>query len=391
MRLSFSLKFNFWLIGLFLIFVLGACFSQKEEKPFIIPSAKTLSGNQNSTPQPKDGPLKPKTLDCFEIESDGTLISYSELCKDTEIDIPKEVIFIKSGVFKNRGLTSVTFPQGLEVIGREAFKNNDLKSLKLFSRVSHIEDNAFSENPQLNLVHIPNDHVSVGDNAFPKGHLWGGTRVNCFKIKQSAEHITVIKYKYVGPQNQVCPREVSIPNGITKIAPESFLGNKKERSLSDIKSLVIPNSVISIGFRAFARNSLQSLIIPDSVLTIEESAFENNYLTSLVIGRGLTTIERSVFADNRLNFIELPDNDNITSIGDFSFYNNYFTRGLIIGAQVTEIGAAAFGNNKYLSLVCIKAQRADINFKQHAFGPLIPIFDSEESCLDAARRPKSLR
>ena len=69
----------------------------------------------------------------------------------------------------------------------------------------------------------------------------------------------------------------TIPKSVTDIELHGFLG-------SGIKSLVIPDSVKSIGYRAFeSMNGLKSLTIPDSIQTIGERAFQGIKLSSLAI------------------------------------------------------------------------------------------------------------
>ena len=71
-----------------------------------------------------------------------------------------------------------------------------------------------------------------------------------------------------------------------------FMSNKEDREIAsvyhgNIKSVVIPSTVKSIGHEAFAYNQLTSIIIPDSVTNIGSSAFykdsySNPNLTKIV-------------------------------------------------------------------------------------------------------------
>lgn len=50
---------------------------------------------------------------------------------------------------------------------------------------------------------------------------------------------------------------------------------------NQLTSLIIPNSVTSIGLRAFAYNKLTEIIFPSTPLTIECHAFGNNPITNV--------------------------------------------------------------------------------------------------------------
>lgn len=94
----------------------------------------------------------------------------------------------------------------------------------------------------------------------------------------------------------------------TKKASASYLysGNKasihklwtNETGLG-ITSVVIPNTVTSIGDGAFMRNQLTSLIIPNSVTSIGGNAFSSNHLTEVTIPNSVTSIGNLAFAGNK--------------------------------------------------------------------------------------------
>lgn len=90
---------------------------------------------------------------------------------------------------------------------------------------------------------------------------------------------------------------------------------------TEIKDLVVPNSVTSIGSHAFAGCSgLTSVTIPNSVTSIGWNAFEGcSALTSVTIPKSVTSIESSAFSGcSALTSVTIPNS--VTSIGWGTFY-----------------------------------------------------------------------
>ena len=107
---------------------------------------------------------------------------------------------------------------------------------------------------------------------------------------------------------------VVIPNSVTTIEAGAFW------DCSSLTSIVIPNSVVSIGGSAFSGcSSLTSTLIPNSVVSIGGSAFSGcSSLTSTLIPNSVVSIGDSAFEDCRfLLIIDIPDS--VTSIGNSAF------------------------------------------------------------------------
>ena len=87
-----------------------------------------------------------------------------------------------------------------------------------------------------------------------------------------------------------------------------------------LPSITIPNSVTSIGSRAFdSCSSLSSITIPDSVTSIGNRAFYGcSSMSAITIPNGVTRIDDSAFETcHSLSSITIPDS--VTSIGGSAF------------------------------------------------------------------------
>ena len=176
------------------------------------------------------------------------------------------------------------------------------------------------------------------------------------------------------PSNIVIPQSID-GKKVTIIGPNAFEAGKNigtEMSVQEIPltSVVIPNTVTSIGSYAFSGNQLTHLELPPSVRIIEDHSFFNNPLTNVTLSNGLTTIgeyafayskftnivlpnslktiERSAFSNASLQSVEIPNS--VTSIGYSAFYKNNLTN-IVIPESITKVGNYTFYGNKLKSVI----------------------------------------
>ena len=122
----------------------------------------------------------------------------------------------------------------------------------------------------------------------------------------------------------------------------------------EIKDLIIPNSVTSIGDYAFwGCSGLTSVTIPNSVTSIGRSAFQDcSGLTSVTIGNSVTSIGQSAFSGcSGLTSVTIPNS--VTSIGQSAFSGCSGLTSVTIGNSVTSIGDYAFRGCSGLTNVTI--------------------------------------
>lgn len=267
--------------------------------------------------------------------------AFSDCANLTEVSIPSGVTWIGDYAFANcSGLTEIALPDSLTSIGEHAFEN-----------CSSLSEITYSENLELE---------EVGQDAF------GGTPWS----EQAADEnglliINKTLISCIGDKTTIV-----IPDTITKIAGEAFLGNKY------IKEIVIPDSVTEIGSSAFQEctaleeiklsnsiseisgvlfcgcTSLTEIVIPEGVSSIGPSAFEDcNDLTDIKLPQGLKSIGYTAFAGcEKLVDIDMPDS--VADIGSFAFRDAGLKR-VIIPDNVTMLGMGIFCDCRSLKEVTL--------------------------------------
>ena len=132
-------------------------------------------------------------------------------------------------------------------------------------------------------------------------------------------------------------KSINIPDSVTRIGYSAF------KSCGGLTSISIPPSVTTIEDGTFLGcHSLRNINIPDTVTRIGRSAFEDcDSLTSINIPPSLTTIEDGTFlCCHSLRNINIPDT--VTSIEDYAFSEYNSLKNINIPNGVTWIGDSAF-------------------------------------------------
>ena len=319
-----------------------------------------------------------------------------------EVLIPNSVTEIGEASFLGcTGLTSITIPNSITSVGRSAFEGcSGLTSVTIGESVTSIGDYAFSGCKGLTSIEIPNSVTSIGGFVFQNctgltsatipnnvtGIGWSAFR-NCSAMTTVVipNSVTAIGGSaFSGCRGLI---SVAIGNGVTSIDEDAFLGctglisvhisdlaawcgiSFGDNPLSyahhlymngeEVKDLIIPNSVTSIGNYAFENcTGLTSVTIPNNVTSIGERTFSGcTGLTSIDIKNSV--IGSSMFSGcTGLTFVTIPES--VTSIGGGAFYMCTGLTSITIPSSVTTIGPGAFYGCSTLSSLKIGNKVASI-------------------------------
>lgn len=225
------------------------------------------------------------------------------------------------------------------------FRNNtsitSFDELRYFTGLTTIGGYAFQNCSSLTSISIPESVTSIDSWAF--SGCSGLTKAEFASIERlcnisfEADNSNPLYYAhhlYIDGQEV---KDVVIPNSVTSIGQYVFEG------CSGPTSITIPNSVTNIGYCAFERSSgLTSITIPISVVTIGEWAFCHcSGLTTAIIPNSVTTIGNAAFYDCP-SLTSVTIGNRVTSIGSSAFNGCSSLTSITIPESVTNIGVSAF-------------------------------------------------
>ena len=211
-------------------------------------------------------------------------------------------------------ITSVTIPNSVTSIGYAAFGACDsLKTITIGRNVSNFGDHVFTNCSSLSTVFWnAKKCTDLGSEPFKGG------KIRTFVFGDSVEYIPAMLCSFLDSITSI-----TIPNSVTSIGERAF------DCCSSLKSITLPNSITSIGEQAFRQcESLTSITIPNSVTSIGDGAFAGcKGLTSITIPNSVTSLGNSAFADC----------DSLKTV--------------TIGSNVSNCGKTVFGGCNALSTV----------------------------------------
>ncbi len=336
-------------------------------KPVVEIDQDAFGGNRNI-----ERVVIPKTVKTIGDEA----FMYCHFLKEIVFEEGSELTSIGDSAFYGTALVSVVLPEGLKTIDEGAFHScDDMKEITLPSTLESIGRNAFRYSTVSKV--IVNDvgkwstvsfDKKYANPAYVAGNLYSSDGSLVTRVNVPNGTVEISAYAFCGVKTI---ESVSIPSTVKRIGVDAFAdcktldvyitdlakwaqvsvasadslpGKRLFLNSVEIKDVVIPSGVTSIGSYAFSFASLTSVTMPDTVKTVGEGAFHYcPKLQSIKLSNNLTEIPKyMLYGASSLKTVVIPNT--VKTIGESAFEDCISLESMFIPASVTYIGEDAFEN-----------------------------------------------
>ncbi len=330
----------------------------------------------------------------------------------TSITLPEGLTDIGANAFLNAGIVSLTLPSSLKVVGNLAFSGSKIMNAEIkggqvmdssYSYASvpkqlfedctalltvtfaegttEIGESWFSGCSSLMRVTLPESAATLGKNAFANctslqdidlqhvSSIGEGAFTGCETLFKSEQNWQDGVF-YLGGQIVAFDEDrLKAANGIVNVKDGTgSIGNKTFSGAQELKKIVLPASVTSIGANAFENcvalteadlsassvteipasafigcTALTKFSFPKAIESIGSSAFNKTGLTEITIPATVSTLGSSAFADSSLESITFEDGA-LTALPSSLFSGCESLTSVKLGTKIIELNMYVFEN-----------------------------------------------
>lgn len=176
----------------------------------------------------------------------------------TDVKVGNGLTYIPASAFGESGVKNINFGNKVKTIGDYAFsRNKSLTRLVLPSNVTDLQYKTFADCTNLTSITLPDTIENLSGENF-SGTAWYNKQPN------GDVYLGKVFYQYKGTMS--ANTTLKVRNGTRCIA--GFACAQQ----ANLKSVELPEGLVSIGYAAFMETGLKSVRIPESVTRIDEGA-----------------------------------------------------------------------------------------------------------------------
>lgn len=375
---------------------------------------KSVKLPENLTALPNNAFSGCKALTDIEIPDSVEIINssaFSGCYSLAELKLPSALKTIGSSAFSGCSrLTALELPEKLETIGTSAFANTSIKELKMPASIKKLE-NAFSSSNITDIIYpdsltalpayaygsaakMTSVHLPSKLEVLPEYCFYNCSGLTEFVIPDSIRSISQYAFQNSGV------KELKVPATVDELASRAFAASGFEKAEFDekftelpaalftnskklktvklasglkvipastfdgctvLESITFPDSLETIGEKAFSATGFKSIVIPESVTEIGKNAFTGSTkLTSVKLPSGLKTISDSLFYNcSVLTDVNIPDG--VESIQNYAFYFCDSLTSVSLPSTLKSIGIQSFGSCRKLAELELPDKLGSIN------------------------------
>ena len=246
----------------------------------------------------------------------------------------KHIVLLKT---ENIISSTYSFPITCKVV-LKITSNENLKSIKFEGNITHLGRYSIQRIEDLEKVTLGNKIKYIDEDFSNDG-------VTSLTIPASVIQIKTTSFRYL---------ETLVVDGLNSVYDSrnncnAIIEKATNKLVAGCSKSKIPNTVVTIGERAFFSTNLTGITIPSSVRVIEQEAFADNPFSNITIPEGVTSIGVRAFYLTEIKNLTIPNS--VTEISHDAFNSCYFLKTVVIGKGLKNIEYGTFSNCNSLKSV----------------------------------------